>query len=63
MFNVTVKRQGSTIETVTVMADNDLAAIRKVEERYPSRTIGITNKRSIVPRYQWTGYEFEVRKL
>lgn len=62
-YKISVKQVGNVINTVKVFAKDALTAIESVEKTYKSRSVSLTGKGNQVSYHQWTGLEFEARRV
>lgn len=62
-YQITVTKKGTPLQTLTVKAPNALAAIERVETGFASRHCKMRGSNGTVRLVQWTGLEFQARRV
>ncbi len=63
LYQVTISYAGSVKDVVQVNATDALAAINKVEANFETFTVTVSIGHGEIISVQWSGYEFEARRL
>ena len=63
LYQVTISRAGTVIDTVQIEADTALAAIDQLDTAYEKFIVQISDGREELITTLWSGFEYEARKI
>ena len=63
-YEITIKKQGSIIDTIEgIEAFDAIEAINRVAAQFKAKVVRLSDRGDAVQSHQWTGYEFQARRL
>lgn len=63
-YVIDIIKQGYIVDTVEgIEAFNALEAINRIEAQFKAKAVSLSDRGGAVQCHQWTGYEFQARRL